>query len=76
MCEYCHCLGNNHDPMCPMNDEPDEVDGVKRHQCAICECYLWDDEPSEYLSFTDNDGTDYVCNDCLRDYLIDKHIAY
>ena len=72
MCEYCRCIGNYHDPMCPNYEEPK---GVLHLTCAVCDCLLWEDEPTEWLAFTDNDNTDYVCNDCLRDYLMDKHIC-
>lgn len=73
MCEYCHCLGNNHAAGCPLNEEPEEY---KRLTCCECGTLLWSDEDEDFLAFPNDNGTDdIVCNDCLRNYLIGHNIA-
>lgn len=51
-----------------VDDEP------KKLNCCVCDCTLWEDEPSEYLIFS---GGDIVCkdSDCLSEYLISNGYA-
>ena len=73
MCEYCRCIGNNHDPQCP------NYDGQERdydtYECALCGTPLYSDESGAYIIIND----ERYCRDCcgdIADVLVKKGIAY
>lgn len=70
MCEYCHCYGNNHHYQCPNYNGPDEPPEPEKVECCRCPKEMYKEDDDHYVEFSNGD---IVCNDCLRDYVIDRY---
>ena len=70
MCEYCHCIGNNHHYQCPNYNGPDEPPEPEKVECCRCPKEMYKEDDEHYVEFSNGD---IVCNDCLRDYVINHY---